>query len=76
MIILAAPPDRAGFGWATAPEPAYVVTPQLSLNVANIGSVTQDDLYVLWPDGRIAHLYVYRRAPNHDHGPAWHLIVP
>ncbi len=55
-------------GWAVAPEQTYTLTLQFSLSPYGYGS--NDDLYLSWPDGRIAHLRVYLGAPNHASGPA------
>ena len=60
-------------GWATAPEQAYALTWQLS-PLGGHPIAGQDDLYFLWPDGRVARLAVYLSAPNYDHGPTWGFI--
>jgi hypothetical protein len=60
-------------GWATAPEQAYPLTVQLSL-LGGHPIAGNDDLYISWPDGRVAHLAVYLSAQNHDEGPQWSFI--
>ncbi len=59
-------------GWAIAPEQTYSLTLQFSFSPNGRG--TSDDLYLSWPDGRIAHLLVYLSAPNHAGGPAWSFV--
>jgi hypothetical protein len=59
-------------GWATARERAYDLTLQLSL-MGGHPIAGHDDLYVSWPDGRVAHLIVYLSAQNYDAGPHWDL---
>jgi hypothetical protein len=66
---------QSTLGWATAPEQTYVLTSQLSLSPGFYMSL-QDDLFLSWPDGRVAHLSVYLSAPNHDYGPSWTFITP
>ncbi|HET7090965.1 MAG TPA: hypothetical protein VFL17_20225, partial [Anaerolineae bacterium] len=62
-------------GWGVAPEQAFTLTAQLSLSSGDTMS-QNDDLYLSWPDGRIAHLRVYLSAPNHASGPAWSFVDP
>ena len=57
-------------GWATAPEQTYALTWQWS-PLGGHPIARQDDLYLSWPDGRVAHLAVYLSARDHDHGPTW-----
>jgi hypothetical protein len=59
-------------GRAVASEQVYTLTSQLSFSPYGRG--TGDDLYLSWPDGRIAHLLVYLGAPNHANGPAWSFV--
>jgi hypothetical protein len=66
---------QSTLGWATAPEQTYVLTSQLSLS-SGFYMGLQDDLFLSWPDGQVAHLSVYLSAPNHDNGPAWTFITP
>ena len=60
-------------GWATTPEQAYALTWQLS-PLGGHPIAGQDDLYLSWPDGRVARLAVYLSAPNYDHGPTWSFL--
>jgi len=57
-------------GWASEPEQTYVLTLQLNMTGGRpiAGS---DDLYISWPDGRVARLLVYLSASNYDYGPHW-----
>ncbi|HET7090937.1 MAG TPA: hypothetical protein VFL17_20085, partial [Anaerolineae bacterium] len=59
-------------GWGVAPEQPYSLTLQFSFSP--YGGMS-DDLYLSWPDGRIAHLYVYL-GTHHAGGPAWNFVDP
>jgi hypothetical protein len=60
-------------GWGVTPEQTFTLTAQLSLSPGDTMS-QNDDLYLSWPDGRIARLLVYLGAPNHASGPAWSFV--
>lgn len=64
---------QSAIGWATARERAYDLTLQLSL-LGGHPIAGNDDLYLSWPDGRVAHLLVDLSAQNHNAGPHWDLI--
>jgi hypothetical protein len=60
-------------GVAISPEQTYTLTMQLSLSRGDMLS-HNEDLYLTWPTGEIAHLRVYLGAPNHASGPAWSFL--
>jgi hypothetical protein len=62
-------------GGAVSGEQIYSLTMQLSLSRGDTLS-QNDDLYLTWPTGEIAHLRVYLGAPNHASGPAWSFLGP
>jgi hypothetical protein len=64
-------PDHwQSLGAAIAPEQTYTLTTQLSLSRGDTLN-QNDDLYLTFPTGAIAHLLIYLSAPNHASGPAW-----
>lgn len=69
------PEHWSSLGGAVAPEQIYTLTTQLSLSRGDTLS-QNDDLYLTWPTGEIAHLRVYLAAPNHANGPAWSFLGP
>jgi hypothetical protein len=61
------------WGEAVTTEQAYSMTIHLSLSRGDVMN-QNDDLYLTFPTGEIAHLLVYLSAPNHDSGPAWSFL--
>jgi hypothetical protein len=64
---------QSALGWATASERTYDLTSQLSL-LGGHPIAGNDDLYLSWPDGRVAHLLVDLAAQDQEAGPHWDLI--
>ncbi len=64
-------PDHwQSLGVAIVPEQTYTLTTQLSFSRGDMLN-QNDDLYLTFPTGAIAHLLIYLSAPNHASGPAW-----